>query len=597
MSRGFSFFFFFFFFFLHNKRLHVAGPAAAERLIRLHMIVCLCSFSRICRIFPDSSARRGREDVALLHMLIVLSRSLSFLCNARAFSNPSLALFCCHLCCLRAQEIPFLNFLMEVSGEADPGREEKRTDSETPLGPFSSAYSTFLCLQLAGDGASPLFEIACRALFRLRPQKLARFVERLARFRAYANEIKREGCAARAAGVVPQDADGNDEDREGKEDGGEEREYDGQSQRQGNLVSSADSRSERTSGGDTARSEEQQRHRRSPSPPPQSGIASRRTSEDAASEHGGRDSRSTTRQSSTVTSREHSPEPPPPPLPAPAVAAATGPPPIASSGDTKDDLPDPTTSPPSASRQHPEYKSHEHAEVAPAHFARALASLPPAAEDDRVATGAGCRQRRARLSLLLGACRFAEACGLLRSRAWQGSGSSPGGKRGGSWRHDRGGEEAWRAAMRLLNELRLAVAVTGKGGEDAAPASGADATAAAAAATVGTGVPLPLQFRLAFEDALAETILADSPERMEAVMLCRPEGLTPVAVVRMVRRAAREAAETSAGAGAGGDGTGGSGGNQAEPRSQRFLSGSTQTLKMCLLLLLEDGARQEVPAV
>ena len=539
----------------------------------------------------------------------------------------------------RTQEIPFLHFLLEVSGEAPPPvQEDKRSGTKTPPASSPSAYSTFLCLQLAGEDASPLFEIACRALFRLRPQELPRFVERLARFRAYANEIKREGCAEGAAGegagpLPPQDSGGDEEDdeKEKHEEGGEEQEQTRpsslQSGRPGTSVSSsADARSERTSGEDTALSEEQQRqqhqNQRSPSPPPpQSSVASRRASEDDASEHGGRDSWSTTRPSSSVPSTEHSSEPPPPSpaLAAPAPAANEPPPPPSGAADN---LPDPVTGSPSEAREHPEERSRSRdtAPVAPAYFARALASLPPAVEDDGAAD-AGSRQRRARLSLLLGACRFAEACRLLRSRAWEGAGTVPGGKRG-SWRDDRGGEEAWRAAMRLLNELRRAVvAVTDKGREDAAAsaasaaaaaaaaASGAGTTAAApggdddgddddAAATMaGGGAPLALQFRLAFEDALAETILADSPERMEAVMLCRPDGLTPVAVVRMVRRAAaRAAAERSSVAGAAARNGGGGGGNETDARKQ-FVPGSTQTLKMCLLLLLEDGAGQEFPAV
>eukprot|EP00903_Cladosiphon_okamuranus_P018195 g16738.t1 len=500
-----------------------------------------------------------------------------------------------------AMEIPFLHFLLEVSGEADSGQEEKHDGRKapslrsppSPSPSSSSAYSTFLCLQLAGNDASPLFEIACRALFRLRPQKLPRFVERLARFRAFANEIKRGGCAGAvgAGATPPQDSGGDEDKREGKEEAGGEEEG---GRRGASVASSADARSERTSGVDTAFSEEQQqqqqRRRRSPSPPPQSGIASRHTSEDNAYEHGGRDSRSTTRPSSTATSREHSPETPvapptPTPTPTPASASATDPPPSGAA----DDLPDPGTGPPSAARERTEESSRESALVAPAYFARALASLPPAVEDDRAA-GAGSQQRRSRLSLLLGARKFAEACKLLRSRAWECAGSSPGVKRG-SWRGDRGGEESWRAAMRLLNELRRAVAVAGKAGEDVASSTGGHDDAAA---TVGAaGIPLPLQFRLAFEDALAETILADSPERMEAVMLCRPEGLTPVAVVRMVRRASRAVVETSAAAetGDGGDG------KDSGQGGQQLLSGSTQTLKMCLLLLLEDGTRQESAAV
>lgn len=499
--------------------------------------------------------------------------------------------------------------MLEGSGEADAGREEKkRDDGEVPLASrSSSAYSTFLCLQLAGDDTSPLFEVACRALFRLRPQKLPRFVERLARFRSYANEITegREAGAGAGAGATapPRDLSSGDEE---EEEGGQGKREETRAAA-GTSVSSADARPERTPGGDDAFAEHHQQQRRrpqrqrSPSPPSGSGVGSRRTSEDNASEHRGRASRATTHPSSTVASREHSPEqlPPPSPPPLPRAPAGTG----RRSG-AEDDLQERATGPSSAApRQHPPGRGHENAAVAPAYFTRALASLPPAVEDDRAAAS-GSRQRRARLSLLLGAGRFAEACGLLRSRAWEGSSSSPGGTRG-SWRGDGSGAQAWRAAMRLLNELRRAAAAVADRGEDtaaAAAAAGSSRGDAASAVVGASGIPLPLQFRLAFEDALAETILADSPERMEAVMLCRPEGLTPLSVVRMVRRAAKAAAEMSVGAGTG-TGTAaaaaaaaaGTGGNEAEV-SQPSLSGSTQTLKMCLLLLLEGGARREVAA-
>ena len=83
-----------------------------------------------------------------------------------------------------SQAIPFLQFLLE--GSAEELGQAPEGVSGSGGGTLAPSSSTFLCIHLAGNVASPLFEVACRALFRLRARKLPRFVERLARFRAYA---------------------------------------------------------------------------------------------------------------------------------------------------------------------------------------------------------------------------------------------------------------------------------------------------------------------------------------------------------------------------------------------------------------------------
>ncbi|CAM9722674.1 unnamed protein product [Pylaiella littoralis] len=590
--------------------------------------------------------------------------------GSRTMPDNALALaFRCEAAGVReAMEIPFLHFLFEASGDGGPGRPTPRgggggkgTDREgndndgsaaPPYAPARSSFSsssssssTFLCLYLAGDDKSPLFEIACRALFRLRPRELPRFVERLARFRAYAEELRAGGeegeekaeggqGGAEAAEPSPQMLDGVGEERkreaEEEEDEGEVLAKLFHGGQQGPSVSSTDIGSERMleeepsvnrSGGGGGRSdspasfaEGRQRAHRSLSPLQQISTASRRTSDDNASDTGGRVSRATTRANSAETSREQSPEQAAPPSPARTVS--TDPPFQGATNHTTNLSSSSSSTAPAAgtaARQHRDGgRLRKNAPpVAPVYFARALACLPPAAEDDKTGDSSGSRQRSARLSLLLGACMFTEASRLLCSRAWGSgsSGSSGGGGCGsgihGGWRGNRGAAEAWGAAMRLLNKLSQAAAaaaaaaveVTGDEGDDvAAAAAAAAAASSAAAASAPTAVagaavadppvalavtalvpPPSLQFRLAFEDALAEAILADSPERMEEVMLCRPAGLTPVAVVRMVRRAAKAV---------------GVGGSDEAESCRPLLSSSTRTLKLCLLLLLGDGAMQ-----
>ncbi|CAM9977627.1 unnamed protein product [Ectocarpus sp. 12 AP-2014] len=523
-----------------------------------------------------------------------------------------------------ATEIPFLRSLLEgLGGAQDPGQSRgglggaagggngpaKYGDNGAVKASPSPASSTFLCLQLVGDDQSPLFEVACRALFRLLPRELPRFVERLARFRSYADEIKRRG--ARETEAALQDVS-SDEEGEGEE--GDRQPPLLRRGRQRTSWSSGDAKSEATLRGDgggggdehgdstVSGSDEHHQHRPT-SPMWRTGTASRRQSEDNASDSGGRVGRPPTRASSRAgTSRERSPEQaaPVPASPNPSYSCAA------------DDSTHPVTAPADAAASHHqppgEERSHGTPPVSTAYFSRALACLPPAVEDDR-GDGAGCQRRRARLSLLLGARKFTEACRLLRHRAWgcfggAGTGAFTGssGKRG-SWRGDRGAAEAWGANMRLLNELdrAAAAAATIDKADDAAAAAAVaargsvgDATAslspAAAAETAGNG-SVALQFRLAFEDTLAETILEDSPERMKEVMICRPSGLTPVRVVRMVRRAAEAGVASPTGDGGVGDGGDDSEANQP-PRC-----GSTQTLKMCLLLLLEDDTRLGVGGV
>lgn len=509
------------------------------------------------------------------------------------------------------QEIPFLRSLLEgLGGAQDPGQ-SRGSNGAVKTTP-SSASSTFLCLQLVGDDKSPLFEVSCRALFRLLPLELPRFIERLARFRAYADEIKKRGAGATEASLQDESSDDEGEGKEGDRQPPLLRRG-----RQRTSWSSGDARSEATLRGDAgggvehgdsstvSGSDEHHQHRPT-SPMSRTGTASRRQSEDNASDSGGRVGHPPTRASSGAgTSRERSPEQatPVPASPNPSFLGAP------------DDSTHPVTALADAAVSHHqpsgEERSHGTPPVATAYFSRALACLPPAVEDDR-GDSAGSQRRRARLSLLLGARKFTEACRLLRHRAWGclggagGTGAVAGssGKRG-SWRVDRGAAEAWSANMRLLNELNRAAAAsaTTDKAEDAAAAAvvaagervgdmTASLSPAAAAETAGNG-SVALQFRLAFEDTLAETILEDSPERMKEVMLCRPSGLTPVKVVRMVRRAAEAgvALPTTVVA------DGGVGGSDDAEETQPPRCGSTQTLKMCLLLLLEDGTREGVGAV
>lgn len=519
------------------------------------------------------------------------------------------------------QEIPFLRSLLEgLGGAQDPGQSRgglggaagggngpaKYGGSGAVKSSPSSASSTFLCLQLVGDDKSPLFEVACRAFFRLLPRELPRFIERLARFRSYADEIKRRGAGETEAAL--QDVS-SDEEGEGKE--GDRQPPLLRRGRQRTWWSSGDARSEATLRGDggggaergdssTVSGSDEHHQHRPVSPMSRTGTASRRQSEDNASDSGGRVGRPPTRASSGAgTSRERSPEQaaPVPASPNPSYSGAV------------DDSTHPVTAPADAAVSHHqppgEERSHGTPPVATAYFSRALACLPPAVEDDR-GDGAGSQRRRARLSLLLGARKFTEACRLLRHRAWGcfGAGGAvavagSSGKRG-SWRGDRGAAEAWGANMRLLNELNraAAAAATIDKADDAAAAAAVaagesvgDVTAsvcpAAAAETAGNG-SVALQFRLVFEDTLAETILEDSPERMKEVMLCRPSGLTPVRVVRMVRRAAEAGVALPTAVVA--DGGVGGGGDDSEA-NQPPRCGSTQTLKICLLLLLEDDTR------
>lgn len=507
----------------------------------------------------------------------------------------------------RVQEIPFLHLLLEDSGWADPGGgEEKRGDGNSvpPASPSPSS-STFLCLQLAGDDASPLFEIACRALFRLHPRRLPRFVERLARFRAYADGIGGEDLGGPGAEDGPGSPQGSRDDEE-KEITGTQATF-SRRERHRTSWSSADARSERTAGDDAGGGDGWRRDssstlaaeddRRSPSPPPSlETAASRRTSEDSSAlDPGGRVPRAARRTASMGASRDHSRDTATEPT---ASAIASTDRPLSGEADGSAQ-PSPGDNAPGNRR-----RLRKSAPVVPAYFARALACLPPAAQDD----SSGNEQRRARLSLLLGACMFTEACRLLRCRAWEGSGADSDHKVGG-WRGDRGAEEAWRATVRLLNELSRAA--ESESAHEAAAAAAAAGGAAAAATPVdaaemetpGAGTDIPpvpgtgvhgrvsLQFRLAFEDTLAETILADSPERMRAVMLCRPSGLTPVSVVRMVRRAAKSAAESATKGGRSAAGDRVDGGDKVERNPPLHVAGSTQTLKMCLLILLEGGMR------
>lgn len=510
------------------------------------------------------------------------------------------------------QEIPFLRFLLEESSDDSgvaSGTDKAGGAFEVNGGPEKGAHlpvsssSTFLCLHLAGNDASPLFEVACRALFHLRPQQLPRFVERLARFRAYADDIKydfatdmvgRNGESKqmqRTCEHHPSSGprlDGIKSEAKAADDGGSSSGGGGSGASRGNPHGTSHRRSPSREGSaqlggieessPTSADEHKAETCPVPGSPSRPQALSRLTSEESTavddllhtSKHGSK----LTPHTSSKACQEHLPEPPPLPPAASAAASATV------AADVKDSPPDVHEKPGTES-------------TTPAYYARALACLPPADDDGKDGS-----QRRARLLLLMGARKFTEACKLLRARAWDGP--------GGRWRGDPGAAAAWTAAMRLIGELKLAAAEEEERGrrqdmDVTAPASG-DLGESPAAASVGPSHAVyggaPLQFRLAFEDALAETIVADSPDRMETVMSCRPSGLAPVAVVRMVRRAAELAAMSGLSTAAGGVSGGGQpgdarhgsarGGRGEETRQNLGHFGSTQTLKKCLLFMLSN---------
>lgn len=465
----------------------------------------------------------------------------------------------------------------------------------------SPSSSTFLCLHLAGDNSSPLFEVACRALFYLRPRQLPLFVERLSNFRAYADRIaadERDMASPAAAAVTVNGKDvaspsrGNDKPPNQKLDA----EITDISAGVGNSCNDTNaletntndnaSMLERASyaGGrrDSSSSEDEPKpglstaQPRSPTP-----SLSRlfRENEDSASDgppHAGEghSSKFMTRTSS-ATSLEYSTEPVSVPVAGTAIPTAGDDTPRSPSLRRGDD--GAPQSPPRPAQAHQ-------------YFARALACLPPAVED-----GVDGSKRRARLSLLMGARMFTEACRLLRARAWEGP--------GGRWRDDPGAADAWSAAMRLLSALQRAAVeveeVERKEGEEGAGFAGfvlPDDAVGPLAAVHGS---VSLQFRLAFEDSLAETVLADSPGRMEMVMRRRPRDLTPISVVRMVRRAVTAAVASPRGSeGSTMVGGGVVGGQTGKVHQRADLSASTQTLKRCLLLLFEDDdarkAREDI---
>lgn len=502
------------------------------------------------------------------------------------------------------QDVSFLRLLLEGSRSIDcpstsTGRIGGTTDEfvREVTSEGSSAASTFLCLHLVGQDASMLFEVACRALFRLRSKQLPRFVERLARFRMYVDEIKHAEGVARGratAGEGASSLSGAVTSSEPPECAESELSTDeviaaatGQSTaRRDEITATTCGRRESLGSidelgdGSSSHPGESPGQLKGPCTRDRSSsIESTRTLEsgDKVTIRG-----SGQKSSDTPHSRERS---------ADSVKSAST---LAESTDVNA-RDAPTAAP--AMTPHGNKVS-----TARSYFSRALACLPPAAED-----GGDGTQRRARLELLMGARMFTEACRLLCSRAWEGAihTDNDGSGSGKSWKYDRGAVAAWTAAMRLLDELKRAA----EGERGVSPSRGPTASSAtsvaAAAASGGRSSPFPpvdaagcggaaLQYRLAFEDVLAQTIIADEPDRMKMVMMHRPAELAPVAVVRLVRRAVASMQ--------GRDDSGGPVRNDTSPRAShgvnglpgsrgRPLSPSTRTLKRCLLLLVESSKR------
>lgn len=466
------------------------------------------------------------------------------------------------------QEIPFLRSLLNGTTPSKAAPSVAGGSGEAKEVPGITSASTFLCLYLAGDDSSTLFEVACRALFRLRPRQLPRFVERLARFRTYADDIESREEFSRKDGRVGHAeaaAEGHGASSEpsthaGKNPpGGDERSIarDGGSHPGSGAADSSHGDELAVTPDETAHDEPPARLPDGPTPsyPGHRRDASNESlravdaTEQQPSRAGSRDGAGA-RQSldklpgSTVS---------PPAVPGPPATEASGGTPPGASG---------ATATPTAQE----------------YYSRALACLPPAAED-----GAEGSQRRARLALLMGARMFTEASRLLCARAWQGAthGEGDGGKR---WTYDPGARSAWASSLRLLRGLRRMAREEGT-------ATGAAITPGASAASAVCYGSASLQYRVVFEDMLTQAILADDPDRMETVMAQRPAGLLPVAVVRMVRRSAACAAGSVGPEADGGDGA---------PRKSscvepwgpgpglHALATSTRSLKRCLLLLVED---------
>lgn len=547
----------------------------------------------------------GGTEVSGCHTILPLDVSLPLLL---AEIRPDLCKF---------QEIPFLRFLLNEShADLEPsGGEEAKFDEH--FSKSTSSASTFLCLHLTSDDASPLFEVACRALFRLRPLHLPRFVEQLARFRTYADKLKEDITLAAAAAAAASDGGGS---LPRHDDASVVDELGAPSVTASDLeaVEVVDNSNSLKRGRSSRGSESPVTSRRDTSPAAsvdgrhfhssyslQSlSPAPRRTraytgdggfSQDdlsatadtnpfeRPSRHGKRRGEPSGRERSPIPSVVSGASGNHLSADNAAVAEATG-----------------STAPPAPSvHDNPTEAAASLKSTAQAYFTRALACLPPTAHDR-----GNEEQRHARLSLLMGARMFTEACRLLRARAWEGVSGSDG--RRGSWRQDRGALGAWAAAMRLLGELkREATEEQAESRRRGSSLVGPAAAAVTASPSVGAGgITLVhgsagLQYRLMFEDALAETILKDAPDRMEAVMNFRPVGLAPVTVVRIIRRALAAAAKsheicaTASGEGnVGGDSAGmarsGLLGGLAQPDAEQLDGSTARTLKECLSLLVDQ---------
>ncbi|CAM9299259.1 unnamed protein product, partial [Discosporangium mesarthrocarpum] len=325
-------------------------------------------------------------------------------------------------------------------GEAgDPQAHRNLPNPDSDPNPTFDPLVLFLCSGAGrGEGVSQIFEVVCRALFRLDPCRLPRFVERLAHYRAYTwrmksatitpNAVSTETTAAASTAncgappltapaptgtfskMPPVDSESSSIGtmRE-KEEAGHSKASSGMSMDGRNGTGDDDDHPALSSPG----------HQSIPSDPSKGGAAE-------------------------VSARVMSTETRPGVTPGktgPGVSAGEV---YAHDNNTATECHPRATSPSSAKNTSAIPAPVTHLELHPPTLAdlcgQALTCLPRPASDD----GKPSARREARLSLMMGAGMHAEASRLLREKAWRGKGGKC------------EAEKAWAAAMRLLGSLQRA---------------------------------------------------------------------------------------------------------------------------------------------